>query len=90
MRKTKYTVHHDCTKTFEIEIEAEAMVDTERSQGLSEVAARTIVAALINDALRSLADKGVHISVYETSGYYRTNIDFKSYHFDADKAEGGE
>ena len=89
MDKTKYTVHHDCTNTFEIEIEAEALVDTERAQGLSEVAACTIVAALINDALRSLADKGVYISVYETSGY-RTNIDFKSYHFDADKAEGGE
>lgn len=89
MSKTKYTVYHDCTKTFEIEIEAEAMVDTEQAQGLSDVAACSIVSALINDALRSLADKGVHISVYETSGY-RTNIDFKSYHFDADKAEGGK
>lgn len=91
MSDGRYTVNHDCTKTFEIEIEAEVLVDTKRAGKLSEVAARTIVAALINDAFRSLADKGVHIAVYETSGTYRTYIDdIKSYHFDADKADGGK
>ena len=87
MSKCKYDVY---AGPFEIEIEAfEVVVTAQRSQESGERAARTMVAALIEDALSSLMDKGVNISVYDTSGY-RSPVSFKSHHFHAAKVEGGE
>lgn len=75
-----YMVTQDCVHDFTLEIEAEVQAESERQ-------AQVNVAALINQALESLEQHGIHLQICTRApGSSSDAGELKAYHLDVEVA----